>query len=84
MAVHRLDLNGPLNQKTVNLTGGQAVLEYGEGMIRISPDKPDFCPQRICIRMGWISRPGQTIVCVPNRMVITVLGPETGPDSIVR
>ncbi len=28
------------------------------------------CPEKICVRQGWISR--GAIVCVPNRVVITI------------
>ena len=40
------------------------------------------CPDRICIRQGRISLGGQTIVCLPNRLVVTVTGAPSGPDAI--
>lgn len=30
------------------------------------------CPDRLCIRQGKISRDRETIVCLPNRVVVTV------------
>ncbi len=30
------------------------------------------CPHHICIKMGPISRPGQTIVCVPRKILIYI------------
>jgi len=32
------------------------------------------CPEKICIRQGAISRRGQLIVCVPNRMIVAIDG----------
>ena len=32
------------------------------------------CPQGICKHQGWISRPGQSIVCVPNHVLIEIPG----------
>lgn len=81
----RLALDEPyVSARTVKLPGGQAIIEYGAGKVRVSPQEPGFCPERICIRTGWISKPGQIIVCIPNRMTITIEGTRNGVDSIVR
>jgi len=32
------------------------------------------CPNQTCVRMGKIQRPGDMIVCVPNRVVIRIVG----------
>lgn len=36
------------------------------------------CPDRICVRTGWISADGETIVCLPHRLVVTVTGGAAG------
>lgn len=43
------------------------VIESGTARI-----KEASCPDRLCIRMGRISRSGQSVVCLPNRVVITI------------
>ncbi len=30
------------------------------------------CPDRLCVRTGAISRPGEAIACVPNRVVVSL------------
>lgn len=32
------------------------------------------CPDRICVKTGLINKVGQTIVCLPNKVLITIEG----------
>ena len=32
------------------------------------------CPDRVCVRSGYITKAGQSIVCVPNRLIISITG----------
>ncbi|MBN2541381.1 NusG domain II-containing protein [bacterium] len=32
------------------------------------------CPQKICVKMGKIIKPGEIIVCVPNKAIISIKG----------
>ncbi|WP_066025069.1 NusG domain II-containing protein [Enterococcus mundtii] len=45
------------------------IVEIQEGMIRV---KEDNSPDQIAVRTGWISEPGQTSICLPHRLVITI------------
>jgi hypothetical protein len=63
-------------EKTVTFPFGEnkehvAVLEISQGRIRLLPINKDLCPQGICAHTGWISRNYQSIVCVPNRIVVS-------------
>jgi len=49
--------------------GGYNVVEVRRGMIRVVEAN---CPEQIDVRQGWISRPYQSIVCLPHRFVITL------------
>jgi hypothetical protein len=40
------------------------------------------CPDRICIRAGFISLPGQMAACLPNRLVMVILGEDGNADGI--
>lgn len=41
------------------------------------------CPDKICIREGFISKPGSTVVCLPHKVLIEVKGAgSSGPDVI--
>lgn len=63
----------PLNQdKTVSVAGplGTTVVEIRGGHVRVA-DSP--CRNGLCKHQGWTSR--GAIVCLPNRVVITVTSP---------
>ena len=38
------------------------------------------CRDRLCIKRGSIKYPGQTIICLPNRLVIKIIGEEKQLD----
>jgi hypothetical protein len=50
---------------------GEAKVEIKDGRVRIlnSP-----CPLKICENKGWISKKGDFIICVPNRIIIKIEG----------
>jgi hypothetical protein len=41
----------------------------------------DPSPRQYCVRQGWISRPGESAICLPNRVSIEV-GGARGFDSL--
>jgi hypothetical protein len=48
---------------------GKSVVEVdGDRVHMLSSD----CPDKVCVNMGWIRSPGQVIVCLPNRVVISL------------
>ncbi len=71
----------PLDEdRTVEVQGpaGTTEVEVRAGRVRIS-DSP--CPNRLCVRQGWISK--GAVICLPNRVVVTVGGfGERGVDAI--
>lgn len=40
------------------------------------------CPQKICIKTGKISKPGESIICLPNKTVIYIEGSNKDIDDI--
>lgn len=93
--VAEIKLNGQVI-KTINLSqvqepyqftihAGQEqynVVRVERGRIRVVEAN---CPNQIDVKQGWITAPGQTIVCLPHRLVITIRGKaEPSVDDIVR
>lgn len=52
------------------------ILEVRRGRVRVAQAD---CPRKLCQHAGWISRPGQTIVCLPNRLLIEIAGGNKAP-----
>lgn len=40
------------------------------------------CPDEICFTFGWISKPQQTIVCLPNRVLVEIVADQSEGDEI--
>lgn len=38
------------------------------------------CPDKVCVNTGWLTSPGQSAVCLPNRLSITIEG-ESNTDT---
>lgn len=57
---------------------GETLIEIREGKIRVV-DSP--CPEKICIKTGAISKPGQWIACLPNKVFISVGGSREEADA---
>ncbi|MDH5175011.1 MAG: NusG domain II-containing protein [Elusimicrobiota bacterium] len=59
--------------KRINVEGekGRVVIEVKEGRVRVVESS---CFQKICVNTGWINKPGQNIVCLPNKVLVTIEG----------
>ena len=66
----------------VPLENGEAILEVIDGQVRVLPMPREVCPLQICSSVGFIDKPGQAIVCLPNRMVVTIVGEEEDPYDL--
>lgn len=50
---------------------------------RVSITQSD-CPGTDCVHSGWISTPGRSIVCLPNRVEVRIVGTASDVDFVVR
>lgn len=68
----------PLGRDTrYELSGNVVVVENGAARME-SAD----CPDLICVHHSPISRRNETIVCLPNRVTVTVRGGRSNVDAI--
>lgn len=69
--------------KSLDLEGGkaEAVIDGGAVYLR---SEVDFCPKKICVHSGKISRSGETIICAPNQLLIKLSAENSKIDAISR
>ncbi|MHC6179482.1 NusG domain II-containing protein [Clostridium sp. JNZ X4-2] len=55
------------------------LVEVEKGKIRIADAD---CPDKICVKTGWISKPGENIVCLPHKLIINIQGNNSKYDEL--
>lgn len=66
--------------RVFDIDGGKMRIQVKGNRIKISGSD---CPQHVCVHTGWIQYSGQTIVCVPNKVVIEVKSGRPAPVDVV-
>lgn len=61
--------------------GFRNTVEVADSRVRVTDAD---CPDRLCVRQGWISREGESIVCLPHKLTVTVRGGTQGVDALAR
>lgn len=64
-----------------------ATIEINDGKIRMLPLSEDLCPRAVCSHTGWIEYSYESIVCLPNQIVVvfsdsSLPGEVEGIDSV--
>ncbi len=50
---------------------GLSEVEVRDGRVRIAKDPS---PKQYCVKQGWLARPGEAALCLPNRISIQIAG----------
>lgn len=58
----KFSVSGHISETSIEIVGG-AIRVISSG-----------CPQKLCVRQGSISQTGEIIVCVPNKLTISIGG----------
>ncbi|MCS4505559.1 NusG domain II-containing protein [Arhodomonas aquaeolei] len=74
----RVALEGE-SELTVHGALGETRIAVRDGRIRVL-DSPGR--RKLCVHAGWLARPGETAVCLPNRVTVTVEGDGPGLDAV--
>lgn len=74
VAEYSLSKNG-----TYPLNGGTNILVIENGKAYLTDAN---CPDKLCVHQGKISRTGETITCLPNKLTVSVFGAEQSVDLI--
>tara|TARA_B110000971_G_C19919988_1_gene458693 strand:+ start:536 stop:925 length:390 start_codon:yes stop_codon:yes gene_type:complete len=71
-------LNQKLKKEIYNTKGVTEVI-IDNGKVRFSSSP---CPKKYCIHQGWINKANQIIICIPNKISISIVGGIKKYDSI--
>ncbi len=70
-----------------NLPTGRLTLRISDGSVDVAQSS---CPDLLCVKHRRIRRAGESIICLPNRVAIEVLGTASvtpdpdAPDAVTR
>ncbi len=76
--VERIALTDQL-ERTVSLDGHNTIVLSGKTVKMQQAD----CRDQVCVRSGTLTRAGQAAVCLPNRVVVKIVGEKSEIDAIV-
>ena len=52
--------------------------KYGYNIIRIENGRIRIidadCPDKLCVKTGWITESGQSVICLPHKLIIKIQG----------
>ncbi len=78
--LYTLDLNREADRTfAVQTDSGTNLVEIKDGKIRVQSAD---CPDKTCVRMGWLHSAAMPIVCLPHRLVIEFVDSDGGVDAI--
>ncbi len=63
-----------------DINDGKNVIEILDGKVRMHDAD---CPDRYCVRQGWIEYDGQSIICLPNMITVMVNGGDRTVDFVL-
>lgn len=58
---------------TLEAQGYHYTFSYENGRIRFAQAD---CPDKVCVRTGWVERNGQVAACVPGHLILKITGPQ--------
>ena len=56
---------------TINTKYGYNIIEVRDNKIAVIDAD---CPDKIDVKMGFIEKPGETLVCLPHRLIVEIKG----------
>ena len=80
--IRSIDLNKVTEPEIFTVEGeiGTNTVQVEPGRIRVSHAE---CPDQICVHMGWLtSEGGMPIVCLPNKLIISLDEAAAAPDGV--
>ena len=79
--VYKIDL-GKKDAYAIEVKNGRVVIEVTDGKLYITSAD---CPRKICVDDSPISMAGESLICIPNNMIVKITGKgEAQLDTVTR
>ncbi|WP_448903276.1 NusG domain II-containing protein [Eubacterium sp.] len=75
----KLDLNKNQEYK-VNVDNGYNIVRIKDKKVRI---KESDCSNQTCVNMGTISKDGQTLICLPHKVEVTIVSDDKSEVDVI-
>lgn len=63
-------------------------IDLGTNKVRVQPEgvsmESAHCPDKLCVKQGSISKSGESIICLPNKIIIEFKGSDGEVDAVTR
>lgn len=71
---YRIPLDGSQIEERVKIKfkNHTGYIDIKNGSVRMEEMDSAICPEKICSETGWIEKSYQTIVCLPNKIVVRI------------
>ena len=79
--VKELPLGDAVEELVMQGVKGPFSVEIKDGRVRM---KDSTCPNKFCVKMGWIRHEGQVVCCIPNRIILKIKGKGETYDALAR
>lgn len=56
------------------------IIKVEKGRIRFEDAD---CPDKVCVKAGWLKNPGNSAACLPHKIIIIIEGENTKVDDVV-
>ena len=80
--LYRFDLSTAEDQTIdIEYSGRINTVQIEDGKIKMLSAN---CPDRTCVKMGWLESAAAPIVCLPNHLIIEFVGSDSDVDAVVQ
>jgi len=73
----KIYVNGEPVSESITVNGVAIEIADGRARVMSSP-----CRDKLCVRAGWLSRPGDVAICLPRRVIVEMRGGKSGVDGV--
>lgn len=76
---YRIPINNSAEEKRVSFefSNHKGFLDLKDGAVKMEEMDRKICPQKICSETGWIKNSYETIICLPNKLVVSLENSES-------